>query len=97
MSGVKLWPSFFPYTEPSMQVMVYHKKLGKWLEMGGSGLFRPEVTVPLGVRKPVIAWGCGLERLLMLRLGVEDIRELYGNDLDWLRRRRDIASTQDLH
>ena len=67
MSGVKLWPSYFPYTEPSMQVMVYYDKVGKWLEMGGSGIFRPEVTLPLGVKKPVIAWGCGLERLLMLQ------------------------------
>ena len=96
MSGVKLWPSFFPYTEPSMQVMVYHDRVGKWLEMGGSGLFRPEVTWPLGVKKPVLAWGCGLERLLMLRLGLEDIRELYNNDIGWLRERKEIASPQDL-
>lgn len=96
MSGVKLWPSFFPYTEPSMQVMVYYDKVGKWLEMGGSGVFRPEVTWPLGVRKPVLAWGCGLERLLMLRLGLDDIRELYNNDLGWLRERREIAGSQDL-
>jgi phenylalanyl-tRNA synthetase alpha chain len=95
MSGVKLWPSYFPYTEPSMQVMVYYDKVGKWLEMGGSGIFRPEVTLPLGVKKPVLAWGCGLERLLMLRLGVEDIRELYSNDLDWLRRREN-ASSEDI-
>jgi len=96
MSRVKLWPSYFPYTEPSMQVMVYYDKVGKWLEMGGSGLFRPEVTIPLGVKKPVIAWGCGLERLLMLRLGVQDIRELYNSDMEWLRMRREIASTQDI-
>jgi phenylalanyl-tRNA synthetase alpha chain len=95
MSGVKLWPSYFPYTEPSMQVMVYYDKVGKWLEMGGSGMFRPEVTLPLGVTKPVLAWGCGLERLLMLRLGIEDIRELYNNDLEWLRERGEIAGTQD--
>jgi phenylalanyl-tRNA synthetase alpha chain len=96
MSGVKLWPSYFPYTEPSMQVMVYYDKVGKWLEMGGSGIFRPEVTWPLGVKKPVLAWGCGLERLLMLRLGMEDIRELYNNDLGWLRERKEIASSQDI-
>jgi phenylalanyl-tRNA synthetase alpha chain len=96
MSGVKLWPSYFPYTEPSMQVMVYYDKVGKWLEMGGSGVFRPEVTWPLGVKKPVIAWGCGLERLLMLRLGMEDIRELYNNDLGWLRERKEIAGPQDI-
>jgi len=96
MTGVKLWPSYFPYTEPSMQVMVYYARVGKWLEMGGSGIFRPEVTLPLGVTKPVLAWGCGLERLLMLRLGIEDIRELYNNNLDWLRERGDIASSQNL-
>jgi len=96
MSGVKLWPSYFPYTEPSMQVMVYYDKVGKWLEMGGSGIFRPEVTWPLGIKKPVIAWGCGLERLLMLRLGMEDIRELYNNDLGWLRERKEIARSQDI-
>jgi len=96
MSGVKLWPSYFPYTEPSMQVMVYYDKVGKWLEMGGSGIFRPEVTLPLGVKKPVIAWGCGLERLLMLRLGMDDIRELYNNDLGWLRERKEIAGPQDI-
>jgi len=95
MSGVKLWPSYFPYTEPSMQVMVYYDKVGKWLEMGGAGVFRPEVTWPLGVKKPVIAWGCGLERLLMLRLEMKDIRELYNNDLGWLRERKEIAGTQD--
>ncbi|MBI2648112.1 MAG: phenylalanine--tRNA ligase subunit alpha [Thaumarchaeota archaeon] len=93
MSGVKLWPSYFPYTEPSLQVMTYNDKVGKWLEMGGSGIFRPEVTLPLGVKKPVLAWGCGLERLLMLKLGIEDIRELYNNDLGWLRRGQRNASS----
>jgi phenylalanyl-tRNA synthetase alpha chain len=92
MPEIKLWPSYFPYTEPSMQVMVYYKKIGKWIEMGGSGLFRPEVTAPLGVNKPVLAWGLGLERLLMLRLGLQDIRELYNSDIEWLRSRREIAS-----
>ena len=62
----------------------------------GSRIFRPEVTLPLGVKKPVIAWGCGLERLLMLRLGMDDIRELYNNDLGWLRERKEIAGPQDI-
>ncbi len=92
MSGVRLWPSYFPYTEPSMQVMVYYDKVGKWLEMGGSGIFRPEVVEPLGVKAPVLAWGCGLERLLMLKLGIDDIRDLYNNDLAWLRERREMES-----
>ena len=95
-AGSSCWPSFFPYTEPAMQVMIYYEKVGKWLEMGGSGIFRPEVTRPLGVTKPVLAWGLGLERLLMLRLGIQDIRELYNSDLEWLRGRREIASSPDI-
>ena len=82
---IKFWPSFFPYTEPSLQSMVYHKGLGKWIELGGMGIFRPEVTKPLGVDNPVLAWGSGLERLVMLRYGIDDVRKLYENDLDWLR------------
>ncbi len=65
---VTFQPSFFPYTEPSLEPQVYSDKLGKWLELGGSGVFRPEVTVPAGVKNPVLAWGFGLERLAMLVL-----------------------------
>ncbi|MBI2126279.1 MAG: phenylalanine--tRNA ligase subunit alpha [Thaumarchaeota archaeon] len=81
----KFWPSYFPYTEPSLQSMVYFEKLDKWLELGGMGIFRPEVALPLGVKNPVLAWGLGLERLVMLRYGLDDIREVYGNNLRWLR------------
>jgi phenylalanyl-tRNA synthetase alpha chain len=95
MEKIKFWPGYFPYTEPSIQVMFYNDKLGKWLEMGGSGIFRPEVALPLGVKKPVLAWGLGLERVLALRLGLSGIREFYVSDLDWLRSRREIARTQD--
>ena len=80
-------PGFFPYTEPSMEVSVYYDKLGEWLEMGGSGIFRPEVTYPWGIENPtrVLAWGLGLERLAMLKFGREDIRDLYINPIKWLR------------
>jgi phenylalanyl-tRNA synthetase alpha chain len=57
---------------------------GKWLEMGGAGIFRPEVTLPLGCKHPVLAWGLGIERLAMLRFGLSDIRELYRPSLDVL-------------
>ncbi|MFA5944291.1 MAG: phenylalanine--tRNA ligase subunit alpha [Candidatus Thermoplasmatota archaeon] len=80
---VKFRPSFYPYTEPSLDVAV--KWNGRWLELGGAGIFRPEVTHPLGVKSPVLAWGLGLERLAMLRLGLKDIRQLYLSDVDWLR------------
>ena len=59
----------------------------KWLEMGGSGVFRPEVTTPFGVKDPVLAWGQGLERIAMILYGLDDIRQLYETDLDWLRNR----------
>ncbi len=85
-SQVRFRPAYFPYTEPSLEVEVFFEERGKWLELGGAGIFRPEVTEPLGVDKPVLAWGLGLERLAMLRLGLNDIRQLYLSDLKWLKR-----------
>ncbi len=82
---VKFWPTFFPYTEPSLQTMVYNKRLDKWVELFGMGIFRPEVTKPLGIKRPVLAWGGGIERIAMLKYGLDDVREFYNNDLDWLR------------
>jgi phenylalanyl-tRNA synthetase alpha chain len=81
---VKFKPAFYPYTEPSVDVVVYMESRKKWLEMGGAGIFRPEVTLPLGCRWPVLAWGLGIERLAMLRFGLDDIRELYSYRLDAL-------------
>ena len=85
MERVKFWPTFFPYTEPSLQSMVYSDALGKWIELFGMGIFRPEVTRPLGIRGRVLAWGGGIERIAMLRSGLSDVRELYANRLAWLR------------
>lgn len=77
-------PAYFPYTEPSMEVEVWTGE--KWMELGGCGIFRPEVTIPFGVKTPVLAWGLGLERLAMRRFGLTDIRQLYISDLEWLRK-----------
>jgi phenylalanyl-tRNA synthetase alpha chain len=93
MKDVKLWPTYFPYTEPSLQVMGYSEKVKSWIELSGSGVFRPEVTWPLGVKAPVLAWGPGIERLMLMRYGLDDMRELYGGDLSWLRGRRELASS----
>jgi len=79
---IKFKPDFFPYTEPSIEVSGYMESKKKWMELGGSGVFRPEVTVPFGCNVPVLAWGLGLERLAMMRFGIKDIRELYWSDLD---------------
>ncbi len=84
---VRFRPSFFPYTEPSAEVFAKMGKLG-WVEMCGSGVFRPEVTRPLGCNVPVLAWGGGVERIAMLRYGLDDIRKLYMADIDWLRQAR---------
>lgn len=86
ITKIKFWPTFFPYTEPSLQSMVYNEALGKWVELFGMGIFRPEVTEPLGITRPVLAWGGGIERMAMLKYGVDDVREFYNNRLGWLRR-----------
>ncbi|MFP4116139.1 MAG: phenylalanine--tRNA ligase subunit alpha [Candidatus Aenigmatarchaeota archaeon] len=84
---VRFRPGYFPYTEMSVEPEVYFEERDEWLEMGGSGIFRPEVTKPLGIDVPVLAWGLSLERPVMLNLGVDDIRKFYfENDLDFLKR-----------
>jgi len=79
----RLRPGYFPYTEPSVEVEINWK--GEWMELGGAGVFRPEVTMPYGVEQPVLAWGLGLERLAMLIYGLDDIRDIYISDMDWLK------------
>lgn len=83
---IRLIPSFYPYTEPSMSTLIYVDKFNAWIEMGGSGIFRPEVTLPFGVKEKVIAWGQGLDRLVMLKLDLDDIREVYSTNIDRLRK-----------
>ncbi|HUT81115.1 MAG TPA: phenylalanine--tRNA ligase subunit alpha [Candidatus Bathyarchaeia archaeon] len=82
---IRLIPSFYPYTEPSMSTLIYVDKFNQWIEMGGSGIFRPEVTLPFGVKEKVLAWGQGLDRLVMLKLDLDDIREVYSTNIDRLR------------
>jgi phenylalanyl-tRNA synthetase alpha chain len=85
LDKIKFWPTFFPYTEPSLQTMVYNQRLDKWVELFGMGIFRPEVTRPFGITRPVLAWGGGIERIAMLKYGLDDVREFYNNNLSWLR------------
>ena len=81
---VRFRPGYFPYTEPSVEPEVYIEGLG-WVELGGAGVFRREVTAPFGIDHPVLAWGLGVGRLAMLRLGLKDLRLLYQSDVGWLR------------
>jgi len=80
-------PAYFPFTEPSVELHVKHPDLG-WMELGGAGIFRPEVTLPLGVDVPVIAWGLGLDRMAMVALEIKDIRDLFSTDLDLVRTKK---------
>jgi phenylalanyl-tRNA synthetase alpha chain len=82
---VRFRPGYFPYTEPSVEPEVYIDGLG-WVELGGAGVFRKEVTAPFGIDHPVLAWGLGVSRVAMLRLGLKDLRLLYQSDIEWLRR-----------
>jgi phenylalanyl-tRNA synthetase alpha chain len=83
---VRFNPTYFPFTEPSVELSVEIPGRG-WAEVGGAGMFRPEMLRALGVEQPVIAWGLGIDRLAMLSLGITDIRELNSHKLDFLRSR----------
>jgi len=83
---IRFRPAYFPYTEMSTEIEVWLPERKEWIELGGSGIFRPEVSEPLGVNVPVLAWGLSLERPLVMRLGLKDIRSFYySNNLKWLR------------
>ncbi|MBW2983709.1 phenylalanine--tRNA ligase subunit alpha [Candidatus Woesearchaeota archaeon] len=81
---VKIVPGYFPFTEPSCELFAKHPELG-WIELGGAGIFRPELCKPLGINVPVLAWGLGIDRIAMFKLGIKDIRHLFSHDLEVLR------------
>jgi phenylalanyl-tRNA synthetase alpha chain len=84
---VKYVPGYFPFTEPSVEVHIKHPVLG-WFELGGSGIFRPEVTQSLGVDVPVAAWGIGIDRMALMALGLNDLRDLFSGNIEDVRLRR---------
>lgn len=81
---LKFKPAFNPYTEPSMEIFSYHEGLGKWTEIGNSGMFRPEMLLPMGLPEnvSVIAWGLSLERPAMIKYKMNNIRDLCGYKYD---------------
>jgi len=84
ITNLRFKPAYNPYTEPSMEVFSYHEGLKKWVEVGNSGVFRPEMLLPLGLPSDVvvIAWGLSLERPTMIKYGIQNIRDLVGHGLD---------------
>jgi phenylalanyl-tRNA synthetase alpha chain len=83
---VRIRPAHFPYTEPSAEIEVLHPTFKKWIELGGSGIFRPEVVKPLlGIDVPVLAWGMGMGRIISEYYNLDDIRDLNRNNLQQLK------------
>ena len=87
IEDIEFKPHYNPYTEPSFELFGEHPETGELIEIGNSGIFRPEMLEPLGVDSDIMAWGLALERLAMLLTGAEDIRDLHGTlvDLEFLR------------
>jgi len=83
---IRIRPSYFPYTEPSLEIEVWHPGFKKWFELGGAGMFRPEVTIPFfGKHVPILAWGPGFDRIIMEFFNITDFRDVYGNNINKLR------------
>ncbi|XP_015187509.1 PREDICTED: phenylalanine--tRNA ligase alpha subunit isoform X1 [Polistes dominula] len=84
ITELKFKPAYNPYTEPSMEIFCYHNGLKKWIEIGNSGMFRPEMLLPMGLPEGVnvIAWGLSLERPTMIKYGLNNIRDLVGHKID---------------
>ena len=83
MTQLRFKPAFNPYTEPSMEIFAFHPMLDKWVEVGNSGMFRPEMLEPMGLPEDVnvIAWGLSLERPTMIMFGIDNIRDLFGSKM----------------
>lgn len=84
LKNIRFKPAFNPYTEPSMEVFGFHEGLGKWIEIGNSGMFRPEMLGPMGFGEDatVLGWGLSLERPAMIKYGLNNIRDLVGHKVD---------------
>uniref|UniRef100_A0A1A8R5F9 Phenylalanine--tRNA ligase alpha subunit n=2 Tax=Nothobranchius pienaari TaxID=704102 RepID=A0A1A8R5F9_9TELE len=84
ITKLRFKPAYNPYTEPSMEVFSYHEGLKRWVEVGNSGVFRPEMLLPMGLPEDVsvIAWGLSLERPTMIKYGINNIRELVGHKVN---------------
>ena len=83
ITKLKFKPAYNPYTEPSMEIFAWHEGFKKYVEIGNSGIFRPEMLLPMGLpaEVSVIAWGLSLERPTMIHYGFKNIRELFGHEV----------------
>jgi len=84
MPQIRFKPCYNPYTEPSMEIFCFHNGLNRWIEVGNSGIFRPEMLLPMGLPEDAVAlaWGLSLERPTMIKYGINNIRDLVGPTCD---------------
>lgn len=84
IEDLRFKPAYNPYTEPSLEIFSFHKGLNKLVEIGNSGMFRPEMLEAMGLPKDmqVYGWGLSLERPTMIKYAVSNIRELLGHKVD---------------
>lgn len=87
---IRMRPSFFPFTEPSVEVDVLYK--GTWIEVLGAGMLRQEVINAAGYTNDMngFAAGVGIERIAMIKYGINDIREFYTNDSRFLNQYKEV-------
>lgn len=101
ISKLRFKPAYNPYTEPSMEIFGFHPLLKKWIEVGNSGVFRPEMLNPMGLPEDVsvVAWGIGVERWTALLYNIRAIKDLFSfeqkisdskrNPVCWMKRATD--------
>ena len=80
-------PSYFPFTEPSAEVDMWNDERGTWMEILGCGMVDPKVLENVGYNSKIwkgYAFGMGIERIAMLKYGINDIRLFYSGDIRFL-------------
>lgn len=101
VENLKFKPTYNPYTEPSMEIFSWHEGLKKWVEIGNSGMFRPEMLESMGLPRglKVLGWGLSLERPTMIKYKVQNIRELLGHkvSLDFIENNPAARLDEDLY
>ncbi len=92
LDNVKLRPSYFPFTEPSLEAYYYDEEHGDSIELTGGGIIRREITKAMGINKTVLAWGGGIDRMLLNNriFGMDSLLATYKNDIGWLRTRGNL-------
>ena len=88
---IKFKPSYFPFVEPGVEYLAYYEKNDEWIEIGGAGMLREEITGVKRNKLTVLAWGPGIDRTLLIKdRSISNISELYNNGIGWLKERQEV-------